>query len=401
MADRVLLGVTGCIAAYKAAELVRALQKMREDVAVKVLMTPAAENFVGADTFRALTGKKVSTGIFGDEASAIPHIAFSQGTDVYAIAPCTANTLAKLACGMADNLVTAAALATDAPLVVVPAMNTQMWENPATQANIATLRERGVFVVEPAEGELACGSVGAGKFPEPDAVARAVLAVLDTGGERDLAGKRLLVTAGPTREPFDSVRFISNAASGKTGYLLAEQAALRGAQVTLVSGPSALADPAGVEVVRVDTAAEMLKACEGPFSDADAAVFTAAVSDWRAWSTFTGKIKNDGADMQLRLVPNTDIAATLGKRKGSTFCVVFAAETGDPREAARKKLATKHADMVVANDVTEGDGPAGADDNHVWLIASGEERELSRRPKSELAADLLDVVAAALSRTDA
>lgn len=398
MADRVLLGVTGCIAAYKAAGLVRALQKLREDVSVKVLMTPAAENFVGAATFRALTGKKVSTGMFGDEASAIPHIAFSQNTDVYAIAPCTANTLAKLAAGAADNLVCAAALATDAPLVVAPAMNTRMWEHPAAQANVACLRERGAFVVEPDAGGLACGTQGAGRFPEPDALARAVMAVLDTGGERDLAGKHLLVTAGPTREPFDSVRFMSNAASGKTGYLLAEQAHLRGARVTLVSGPCALADPAGVETVRVGTAAEMLKACEGPFEDADAAVFTAAVGDWRAWSTFKGKMKNDGDDMQLRLVPNTDIAATLGKRKGSAFCVAFAAETGDPRKAAREKLAAKHADMVVANDVAEdGCGP-GADDNHVWLVTSDEERELPRRSKFELAADLLDVVAAALAR---
>ena len=398
MADKVLLGVTGCVAAYKAAELVRGIQKARPGTSIKVLMTEAAIRFVGADTFRALTGNKTSLDLFGDQASGIPHIAYAQSADIYAIVPCTANTLAKIACGMADNLVTAAALATDAPLLLAPAMNTRMWQNPATRRNVAAVRSTGATVVDPGEGFLACGTVGEGALPPVDALVTTILTTLDMGGRRDLDGARILITAGPTQEHFDAVRFISNGSSGKTGYQLAAQAATRGAQVTLVSGPTSLPDPMGVRTVRVQTAAEMFEACRGPFETAHAAIFTAAVSDWRAWSTFSGKVKNDGSDMQLHLVPNTDIAASLGAHKGSTFCVAFAAETGDPREAARQKLRVKNADLVVANDVTEEGGAMGSDTNHVWLLTADEETELERQPKADLARDLLDVVATVLAR---
>ena len=276
----VLVGVTGCIAAYKAAQIVRGLQKA--GVRVKVVMTEHATEFVGPTTFRGLTREPVAVGLFDAPGDPIHHVSLAQECDLFLIAPCTGNVVAKVACGIADDLLTTTALACPAPLVIAPAMNVNMYEAAATQENFATLRRRGVQIIEADEGYLACGDVGRGRLADPAVIVEAVLerlAALDA--PFDLAGKKVLVTAGPTREPIDAVRYVSNYSSGKQGFAVARAAAARGAQVTLVSGPVALEDPAGVDVVKVSTACQMLEAAREAFASADIAVFTAAVADMR------------------------------------------------------------------------------------------------------------------------
>ena len=391
----VLLGVTGCIAAYKSCELVRCLQKAAPGIRVKVVMTEHAREFVGSTSFRALTGEEVAVGLFDDPSDPIHHISLAKEADVFCIAPATADVIAKLANGVADDLLTTTALATKAPLVIAPAMNAAMWADPATQGNVARCKTLGMRFVGPDEGYQACGDMGAGRMSEPPAIASEVLSILSAS--RDLEGRRVLVTAGPTHEPVDPVRFIGNRSSGKQGYAIAEEAALRGAQVTLVSGPVSLPAPWGVDVVYVETAQEMLSACRGPFEACDAAVFAAAVSDWRVQKPSAGKIKHDGGGLSLELVPNPDVAATLASGKGSRYVVVFAAETGDPLEAAREKLGKKHADLAVANDVSSEVG-FGSDENHVWLVTSEGSEELSTLPKRLVARSILDRVSASLSR---
>ncbi len=386
----VVLGVTGCIAAYKACELARAL--MRAGCRVKVVMTEAATHFVGPATFSALTGEPVAVSLWDDPASArVFHVSLAQEADVLVVAPATANVIAKVACGRADDLLTTVALATQAPIVVAPAMNTHMWRAEATSRNIATLRDRGTVIVEPVEGDLACGDVGEGRLAEVDAIAQAVLA--EARRSRELAGVTVLVTAGPTREAIDSVRFISNASSGKTGYAVAEEAARRGAAVTLVSGPTTLPDPFGVRTVRVTTALEMRAAVGDAYEASDVVVATAAVSDFRPAEAAGFKIKKDGAPDTISLARSPDILAELGARKGDRMLVGFAAETSDLLEHARAKLADKNLDLVVANDVSAEGLGFGSDSNRVTFVWPGREEALELQSKRSIARTLWDGIA--------
>ena len=384
----VLLGVTGCIAAYKSCEIVRALQKA--GVRVKVVMTEHATEFVGPTTFRALTHEKVAVGLFDDPEDPIHHVSLAQEADAFLIAPCTANVIAKIANGIADDLLTTTALATTAPLIIVPAMNVNMYDNGATRYNIGKLHIRGARIVEAGDGYLACGDVGKGRLADIEDIVGATLDEL--GVRRDLDGRRVMVTAGPTVEPIDPVRYISNRSSGKTGYAIARAAALRGADVTLVSGPVSLPAPEGVRVVRVRTAHEMLEAAEGAFRDADIAVFAAAVADMRPRAVSNRKLKKgrDGDELgAIELVENPDILATLAACKDRQVVVGFAAETNDVVPNAEAKLAAKRADFVVANQVGEGMA-FGTDDNAVWFVDAEEVEELPRMPKSRLADEILD-----------
>ncbi|PNV65608.1 bifunctional phosphopantothenoylcysteine decarboxylase/phosphopantothenate--cysteine ligase CoaBC [Rubneribacter badeniensis] len=384
----VLLGVTGCIAAYKSCEIVRALQKA--GMRVKVVMTEHATEFVGPTTFRALTHEKVAVGLFDDPEDPIHHVSLAQEADAFLIAPCTANVIAKIANGIADDLLTTTALATTAPLVIAPAMNVNMYDNGATRYNIGKLHIRGARIVEAGDGYLACGDVGKGRLADIEDIVGATLDEL--GVRRDLDGRRVMVTAGPTVEPIDPVRYISNRSSGKTGYAIARAAALRGADVTLVSGPVSLPAPEGVRVVRVRTAHEMLEAAEEAFRDADIAVFAAAVADMRPRAVSDRKLKKslDGDELgAIELVENPDILATLAARKDRQVVVGFAAETNDVVPNAEAKLAAKRADFVVANQVGEGMA-FGTDDNAVWFVDAEEVEELPRMPKSRLADEILD-----------
>ncbi|MBX9033114.1 bifunctional phosphopantothenoylcysteine decarboxylase/phosphopantothenate--cysteine ligase CoaBC [Gordonibacter massiliensis (ex Traore et al. 2017)] len=385
----VLVGVTGCIAAYKSCEIVRLLQKA--GVRVKVVMTEHATEFVGPTTFRALTHETVAVGLFDDPSDPIHHVSLAQEADVFLIAPCTANVIAKIANGLADDLLTTTALACTSPLVIAPAMNVNMYENAATRYNIGKLHIRGARIVEAGDGYLACGDVGRGRLAEPADIVAAVLEEL--GVSRDLAGRRVLVTAGPTVEPIDPVRYISNHSSGKTGYAIARAAARRGADVTLVSGPTALAAPEGVRTVHVKTARDMLAAAGDAFPAADVAVFSAAVADMRPKEPAVRKLKKGepGADLgTIELVENPDILATLGAAKRDGQVVVgFAAETENVVANARKKLATKRADLIVGNLVGEGRA-FGTDDNEVWFVAADDVDELPLMSKERLADAILD-----------
>lgn len=384
----VLLGVTGCIAAYKSCEIVRVLQKA--GVHVKVVMTEHATEFVGPTTFRALTHEKVAVGLFDDPEDPIHHVSLAQEADAFLIAPCTANVIAKIANGIADDLLTTTALATTAPLIIAPAMNVNMYDNGATRYNIGKLHIRGARIVEAGDGYLACGDVGKGRLADIEDIVDATLDEL--GVRRDLDGRRVMVTAGPTVEPIDPVRYISNHSSGKTGYAIARAAALRGADVTLVSGPVSLPAPEGVRVVRVRTAREMLAAAEEAFRDTDIAVFAAAVADMRPRAVSDRKLKKgrDGDELDaIELVENPDILATLAARKDRQVVVGFAAETNDVVPNAEAKLAAKRADFVVANQVGEGMA-FGTDDNAVWFVDAEEIEELPRMPKSRLADEILD-----------
>lgn len=395
----VLLGVTGCIAAYKAAEVLRALQKRGAEV--RVVMTRQAAEFVGPATFRALADAPVGVGGFDDPQDAIPHIRAAEWADLLLVAPCTANVAAKLAHGIADDLLTSTALACTAPIMVAPAMNVHMYEAAATQANLAVLRERGVHVLDAESGYLACGEAGPGRLPEPAAVADAALALMEgNGAGGDLAGRHVLVTAGPTVEPVDAVRFLSNRSSGKMGYAVAEAAAARGADVTLVSGPVALDAPSGVRRVAVGTADEMLAAARAAFDGADVAVFAAAVADRRPARPVERKLKkgaDDAALAAIELEPTPDVLATLaaGKQPGQ-FVVGFAAETDDVAANAARKLEAKGADMVVANDVSGGKA-FGADDNEALLVTAAGVEPLPPMAKRALADVILDRAVAALA----
>lgn len=385
----VVLGVTGCIAAYKSAEIVRGLQKA--GVRVKVVMTEHACEFIGPTTFRALTREPVAVGLFDEPGDPIHHISLAQEADAMLIAPCTANVLAKLACGIADDLLTTTALALTSPLVIAPAMNVHMYENAATRKNMGVLHTRGAMFIEAEDGYLACGDTGKGRLADVDEIVAQTIRALDT--KNDLAGKSVLVTAGPTVEAVDPVRYLSNRSSGKMGYAIAAAAARRGADVTLVSGPTALDVPDGVRVVPVGSALEMLDAASGPFSSCDIAVFAAAVSDMRPKNPATHKLKKGAADAELttiELVENPDILATLSARKREGQVVVgFAAETDDVVENARKKLASKGAHLIVGNEVGEH-RTFGSDDNQAFLVSECEVEELPLMSKDRLADAILD-----------
>ncbi|MBR2804922.1 MAG: bifunctional phosphopantothenoylcysteine decarboxylase/phosphopantothenate--cysteine ligase CoaBC [Eggerthellaceae bacterium] len=392
MKKTVLLGVTGCVAAYKACEVVRGLQKA--GLRVKVVMTKNATEFINPGQFRALTREPVAVGTFDDApGDPIHHISLSKEADVFLIAPCTANVLGKIANGIADDLLTTTALATTAPIVLAPAMNVNMYENEATQKNMKTLVERGVRIVDADSGYLACGDVGKGRLAEPADIVDAVLDVLEVS--RDMTGRRVIVTAGPTVEPIDAVRYISNPSSGKMGFALAEAAADRGADVVLVTGPVNLDDPDDVEVIRVKTAQEMFDAVDGVFADSDIAVFSAAVSDFRPEQVVDRKLKkgsDDDALTTIKLVENPDILATMGEKKRSgQYVIGFAAETENVVENARKKLENKHADMIVGNQVGESKG-FGADENEAVLVTSDGETQLESMSKRALADRIFDEV---------
>ena len=394
---RITLGVTGGVAAYKAAELVRRLQ--RDDFSVQVVMTRGAREFVTPLTFAALSGQKVITDLFaGPEAngdanldSAIEHIAVAQRTDLLLVAPATADILAKFAQGIADDFLTTLYLATTAPVVVAPAMNVNMWNHAATQANLDVLRSRGVHVVNPDEGYLACGMTGAGRLAGQEQIVAAVREALRF--KRDLEGQTVLITAGPTGEELDPVRYLTNRSEGKMGYAVAEEAARRGAKTILISGPTSLETPNGVQRVDVRTAEEMLRAVSGNFERATIAIFAAAVADYRPAKSFDQKIKREKESLTIVLEPNPDILATVAKNKGSRLVVGFAAETERVAENARKKLTAKNADIIVANDVTAEGAGFDVDTNVVTLFSrDGRDVALPRMSKTEVAQRILDEV---------
>ena len=394
----VLLGVTGCIAAYKSCEILRSLQK--RGVRVKVVMTEHATHFVDPTTFRALTHEPVAVGLFDEPGDPIHHISLAEECDLFLIAPCTANVAAKIAIGIADDLLTTTALATTAPLVIAPAMNVHMYEAEATQKNFATLRARGVRIVDADEGYLACGDVGRGRLADVDDIVAATLDALDgrpQGAAGDMEGVRVLVTAGPTVEPIDAVRFISNRSSGKMGYAIARAAQRRGAVVDLVSGPVALEAPAGVNCVSVETAASMHEAAAAAFPHAGIAIFAAAVADVRPVQSFERKLKKGLDDTELstiELVENVDILKTLAATKRAGQCVVgFAAETDDLLAHAQTKLFSKRADLIVANEVAGGK-VFGADVNEAYLVDECGVRQLPLMTKDELADAILDAALA-------
>ena len=392
---RITLGVTGGVAAYKAAELVRRLQQ--DSFAIQVVMTRGAREFIAPLTFAALSGQKVITDLFaesGGEAnleSAIEHIAVAQRTDLLLVAPATADILAKFARGIADDFLTTLYLATTAPVVVAPAMNVNMWNHAATQENIEMLRARGVKIVDPDEGYLACGMTGAGRLAGQEQIVAAVRETLHF--KRDLDGQTVLITAGPTCEDLDPVRYLTNRSSGKMGYAVAEAAARRCARVILVSGPTSLDAPAGVNRIDVRTAAEMHRSVAEKFPECSIAIFAAAVADYRPVAKLEQKIKRDKEPVTLSLQPTTDILATVAKNKGERLVVGFAAETQAVAENARKKLVAKNADMIVANDVTAEGAGFDHDTNIVTLFArDGRDLPLPRMSKSEVAQRILDEV---------
>jgi len=392
---RITLGVTGGVAAYKAAELVRRLQQ--DGFSVQVVMTRGAREFVTPLTFAALSGQKVITDLFAESSgeanleSAIEHIAVAQRTDLLLVAPATADILAKFARGIADDFLTTLYLASTAPVIVAPAMNVNMWNHAATQENVEMLRARGVKIVDPDEGYLACGMTGAGRLAGQAAIVAAVHEALHA--VRDLAGEKVLVTAGPTRENLDPVRYLTNRSSGKMGYAVAEAASRRGAHVILVSGPTSLEAPAGVERIDVQSADEMHRAVLGKVADCSIAIFAAAVADYRPTESNGQKIKRNKESTTISLEPTPDILASVARNKGERFIVGFAAETDHVAENARQKLAAKNADLIVANDVTAEGAGFDHDTNIVTLFSrDGRDLALPRMSKSEVAQRILDEV---------
>jgi phosphopantothenoylcysteine decarboxylase / phosphopantothenate---cysteine ligase len=388
---RILLGVTGGIAAYKAAEVARRL--VCGGAKVKVVMTRAAQEFVGPLTFQALTGQTAATAMFGPESEPLSHVALGQEVDAIVIAPATANFIGKLAAGIGDDLLTTVMMAATKPILVCPAMNIEMWGNPVVQDNLAKLKTRGLTVMEPAAGPLACGAVGLGRLPEPDLIVEAAAGLLSP---RDLAGQKVLVTAGPTHEDFDPVRFLTNRSSGKQGYALARAAWRRGAVVTLVSGPASLAAPYGVNLIKVRSAEEMLAAVAEHFPKTDVLLMAAAVGDYRPNQAEVRKIKRGVAEeIQFHLTQNPDILKQVAKSKARQIVVGFAAETHDLEAEARRKMREKHLELIVANDVNRPDSGFQVDTNEVTIIpADGEAQVLPLMSKEEVAERILDRVVA-------
>jgi len=391
---RVALGVTGGVAAYKAAELVRLLQD--KGVEVQVVMTRSAREFVTPLTFAALSGRKVITELFGggepNLESAIEHIAVAQSIDALVIAPATADIIARIAHGIADDFLTTLVLASTVPLIVAPAMNVNMWENTATQQNLQTLRRRGAQVIDPDEGYLACGMTGSGRLASVESIARVILETL--GFREDLQGETVLVTAGRTEEPLDAVRYLGNRSSGKMGYALAEACRRRGARVLLVTGPTSLEAPCGVVVERVRTAEEMAEKVQNHLSETSVVLMAAAVADFRPTEVRPGKIKKQQGPLTLRLEPTRDILSEIaGRRRPEQIVVGFAAETDHLVENAAAKLLSKRLDLVVANDVTQEGAGFETDTNIVTILfADGRRKPLERMSKLDVAHRLLDEV---------
>jgi phosphopantothenoylcysteine decarboxylase/phosphopantothenate--cysteine ligase len=391
---KVALGVTGGIAAYKVAEIVRLLQD--RGIRVQVIMTRAAQEFIRPLTFAALSGEKVITGMFspGEEHSAnidsaIEHIAVAQSIDALLVAPATADVLAHFAQGIASDFLTTLYLATTAPVVVAPAMNVNMWNHPATQANLEILRQRGVKIVDPDSGYLACGMTGSGRLAENEAIVTATLEAL--GASHDLTGETVLITAGPTRERIDPARYLTNRSSGRMGYAVAEAALRRGARVLLVTGPTSLNPPGAAELMRVESAEQMRDAVLSQLPQATIVIKTAAVSDYRAKSISEQKIKRKGP-MTLELEPTADILKEISLRKQSQIVIGFAAETENVLENARQKLAAKQLDAVVVNDVSREGVGFDSDRNQVTIITHEEVVEVPETTKWEVAQRVLDQV---------
>ncbi len=386
--QRILLGVTGGIAAYKAAALVRELK--RAGAEVQVVMTAAARAFVGPLTFQALSGRPVRGALLDPaEESGMDHIGLARWADLVLIAPATADFLARLAGGLADDLLATLCLATTAPIAVAPAMNHRMWEAPATRANVETLRRRGVHVLGPAEGDQACGETGPGRMVEPEAIAAWAAGRRSPG---PLSGRKVVVTAGPTREPVDPVRFLSNRSSGKMGYAVAAAAAAAGARVVLVSGPVALAAPPGAERVDVETAEEMLHAVQTHVADADVLVAAAAVADYRPAGPSPRKLKRAAAPVALALEPTPDVLGWVAGQPRRPFLVGFAAETEDLETNALAKLHSKRLDMVAGNRVGVPGTGFDADENELEVYWAGGSRRLERAPKAALGRELIALI---------
>ncbi|MGA6981924.1 MAG: bifunctional phosphopantothenoylcysteine decarboxylase/phosphopantothenate--cysteine ligase CoaBC [Candidatus Sulfotelmatobacter sp.] len=391
---KIAFGVTGGIAAYKAAEIVRLLQD--RGIRVQVVMTRAAQEFVRPLTFASLSGEKVITGMFAAEEehapnidSAIEHIAVAQSIDALLVAPATADILAQFAQGIATDFLTTLYLATTAPVIVAPAMNVNMWNHPATQANLETLRRRGVKIVEPGSGYLACGMTGAGRLAENEVIVAATLESL--GAVQDLAGETVLITAGPTREKIDPARYLTNRSSGRMGYAMAEAALRRGARVLLITGPTALTPPAAAEVTKVESAERMLDAVLTLLPQSTIVIKTAAVSDYRLKSVAPQKIKRKGP-ITLDLEPTPDILKEISERKQSQIIVGFAAETENVLENARQKLSAKNLDAIVVNDVSREGVGFDSDRNEVTIITHDEVVEVPETTKWEVAQRVLDQV---------
>ncbi len=389
LADKtIVLGITGGIAAYKAAEIASKLTQA--GARVEVVMTDSATRLIAPLTLRSITGRPVVTDMFEPASEhSVEHIALAEAADVVAIAPATANTIARLACGIADNMLCCVVLATRAPVILAPAMNDNMFQNPVTQENIARLKARGFIIIDPAYGRLASGKTGWGRLADAEAIIGTIKQALGKMG--DLAGKRIMVTAGGTQEPIDPVRHLGNRSSGKMGYALAEAARDRGAEVTLITAPTTMQVPAGVDVVQVRTAAQMKEAVDKAAARADALIMAAAVADYQPKDVSKTKIKKDSPTLTLELVKTADI---LAEAKGDFIRVGFAAESGDIIADARKKLEKKKLDLIVANDISSADSGFDVDTNKVVLIdRKGEVQDLPLMTKREVADRVLDRVA--------
>ena len=387
---KIVLGVTGGIAVYKAVDLVSRLRK--QGCEVRVVMTEHAQQFVTPLTFKEISGNQVAVSMWSsNQEFNVEHIALANWADAFVVAPAKANIIAKMAYGLADDLLSTTLLAAQAPIVVCPAMNTGMYENVATQENIAKLQGRGITVMPPAVGKLACGTSGAGRLPEPQEIVEFLNAFF-AKREGDLRGLKVLVTAAGTREPIDPVRFVGNRSSGKMGYAVAQMAAERGAEVLLISGPSALSIPANVKAIKVETTNEMLEACLESYDKVDIVIKAAAVADYRPRDVAEQKIKKKTDDaLTVVMDKNPDILKTLGGKKTHQVLVGFAAETQNLLENARDKVVKKNLDMIVANDVTAAGAGFNADTNIVkFLFANGEVRSLEQMPKVDVANCILD-----------
>ena len=396
---RIALGVTGCIAAYKSVEVVRGLQK--RGASVTVVMTRHATEFVGPLTFQSISGFPVISEMFAPtDDPEIKHIQIAQSSDLLLVAPATANTLAKFANGIADDFLSTLYISSTCPVLVAPAMNVEMWGHPATQENVRRLRERGVQFVDPEEGYLACKTVGAGRLAEPDAIVRRACEIIGLKGKNetneshaslaDLSGERVLITAGPTQEAIDPVRFLTNRSSGKMGFALAEAAVARGAVVTLIAGPVSIAPPIGARTISVRSAAEMFEAVKDNLADSTLIVMTAAVADYRPADVHRQKFKKNGRAMVLDLEQTEDILAFTTREKGSRIVVGFAAETENVIPNARKKLVEKQADLIVANDVSSSDSGFDMDTNRIALVSSEGVTEFPLLSKRQAAEHIID-----------
>ncbi len=395
----VALGVTGCIAAYKAVEVLRGLQK--RGLSVRVVMTRHATEFVTPLTFQSISGFPVITEMFAPtDDPEIKHIQLAQSIDLLLVAPATANTLAKFANGIADDFLSTLYISATSPVLVAPAMNVEMWAHPATRENVRRLRERGVQFVDPEEGYLACRTVGAGRLAEPDEIVRRACEIIgasepvdsrsDGANDLDLRGERVLVTAGPTQEAIDPVRFLSNRSSGKMGYAVAEAALARGAAVTLITGPVSIAPPEGARTIRVRSAAEMYKVVKQNLNAATMVVMAAAVSDYRPATVHQQKIKKNGDALTIELEQTEDILASTASERGSRIVIGFAAETENVIENAKKKLAEKGADLIVANDVSAADSGFDVNTNRISLVTAECVVEMPLLSKQEAASRIVD-----------